>query len=94
VGLVRFGSTPARWSWRKLQHAGRLSARRNYRTGNRARYAGARTVRKPALLRQVFAVAAGSPAQIISLQKMQGQLQDSGALETVAHYLALLQDAT
>jgi len=47
----------------------------------------------PALLRQVFAVAVGSPAQIISLQKMQGQLQDSGALETVAHYLALLQDA-
>jgi len=52
-----------------------------------------KNVRKPALLRQVFAVAAGSPAQIISLQKMQGQLQDSGALETVAHYLALLQDA-
>jgi len=51
------------------------------------------TVRRPALLRQVFAVAAGSPAQIISLQKMQGQLQDSGALETVAHYLALLGDA-
>ena len=51
------------------------------------------TVRKPALLRQIFAVAAGSPAQIISLQKMQGQLQDGGALETVAHYLALLQDA-
>jgi len=51
------------------------------------------TVRRPALLRQVFAVAVGSPAQIISLQKMQGQLQDSGALETVAHYLALLQDA-
>jgi hypothetical protein len=50
-------------------------------------------VRRPALLRQVFAIAAGSPAQIISLQKMQGQLQDSGALETVAHYLALLQDA-
>jgi len=50
-------------------------------------------VRRPALLRQVFAVAAGSPAQIMSLQKMQGQLQDSGALETVAHYLGLLQDA-
>jgi hypothetical protein len=50
-------------------------------------------VRRPALLRQVFAIAAGSPAQIVSLQKMQGQLQDSGALETVAHYLALLQDA-
>lgn len=50
-------------------------------------------VRRPALLRQVFAVAAASPAQIVSLQKLQGQLQDSGALETVAHYLALLQDA-
>jgi hypothetical protein len=50
-------------------------------------------VRRPALLRQVFAIATDSPAQIVSLQKMQGQLQDSGALETVAHYLALLQDA-
>lgn len=50
-------------------------------------------VRRPALLRQIFAVAAGSPAQIVSLQKIQGQLQDSGALETVAHYLALLEDA-
>jgi uncharacterized protein len=50
-------------------------------------------VRRPALLRQVFAVTVASPAQIISLQKLQGQLQDSGALETVAHYLALLQDA-
>ena len=50
-------------------------------------------VRRPALLRQVFAVAVGSPAQVVSLQKLQGQLQDKGALETVAHYLALLQDA-
>ena len=50
-------------------------------------------VRRPALLRQVFAIAAGSPAQIVSLQKLQGQLQDKGALETVAHYLALLEDA-
>lgn len=51
------------------------------------------TVRRPALLRQVFGVAASSPAQIVSLQKIQGQLQDAGALETVAHYLALLEDA-
>lgn len=50
-------------------------------------------VRRPALLRQVFGVAASSPAQIISLQKLQGQLQDSGALETIAHYLALLEEA-
>ena len=50
-------------------------------------------VRRPALLRQVFAIAAGSPAQIVSLQKIQGRLADRGALETVAHYLELLQDA-
>ena len=50
-------------------------------------------VRRPALLRQVFAVAAGSPAQIVSLQKLQGRLQDKGSLETVAHYLQLLQEA-
>ncbi|TMB21724.1 MAG: ATP-binding protein [Deltaproteobacteria bacterium] len=50
-------------------------------------------VRRPALLRQVFAVAAASPAQIVSLQKLQGQLQDRGALETLAHYLHLLEEA-
>jgi predicted AAA+ superfamily ATPase len=50
-------------------------------------------VRRPGLLRQVFAIAVGNPAQIVSLQKLQGLLQDKGALETVAHYLALLQDA-
>jgi len=50
-------------------------------------------VRRPALLRQVFGVAASSPAQVVSLQKIQGQLQDAGAIETVAHYLALLEEA-
>lgn len=50
-------------------------------------------VRRPALLRQVFAVAAASPAQIVSLQKLQGQLQDRGALETIASYLQLLAEA-
>jgi len=51
------------------------------------------TVRRPALLRQVFGVAASSPAQIVSLQKIQGKLQDTGALETIAHYLELLEEA-
>jgi predicted AAA+ superfamily ATPase len=50
-------------------------------------------VRKPALLRQVFGVAASAPTQIMSLQKIQGELQDPGALETIAHYLALLEEA-
>ena len=50
-------------------------------------------VRRPGLLRQLFAVAASLPAQVVSLQKLQGQLQDRGALETIAHYLALLEEA-
>jgi hypothetical protein len=50
-------------------------------------------VRRPALLRQVFTLCAAMPAGIISLQKLQGQLQDSGALETIAGYLRLLEDA-
>lgn len=50
-------------------------------------------IRRPALLRQIFAIAINSPAQIMSLKKLQGQLQDHGALETIAHYLELLEDA-
>ena len=33
------------------------------------------------------------PAQIISLQKIVGQLQDAGAIETISHYLSLLEEA-
>lgn len=50
-------------------------------------------VRRPALLRQVFAVAASMPAQIVSLQKLQGSLAESGSLETVADYLELCEEA-
>jgi len=50
-------------------------------------------VRRPALLRQVFGVCVASPAQIVSLQKLQGQREERGALGTVAHYLHLLEDA-
>ncbi len=51
------------------------------------------TVRRPGLLRQVFAASAGLPAHIVSLQTLRGTLQDRGALETIAHYLALLEEA-
>src|SRR5436309_14246529 len=61
-------------------------------SGNRRPYRDD-VIRRPALLRQIFAVAMSLPAQIVSLQKLQGQLQDHGALETVAHYLALLEEA-
>lgn len=50
-------------------------------------------VRRPALLRQVFGIAASAPAQVIALQKLRGQLQDAGALETISQYLTLLEDA-
>ena len=50
-------------------------------------------VRRPALLRQVFALCVASPAQVLSLQKLQGQVADRGALETIAHYLQLLDEA-
>lgn len=50
-------------------------------------------VRKPAMLRQVFAVAAGHPGEIVSLQKLCGQLSEKGAQQTVAHYLSLLEEA-
>jgi predicted AAA+ superfamily ATPase len=92
--LVRFGSYPGAVEFEKNPVRWRAYLRDSIiepAIGRDVLALGA--VRRPALLRQVFAVAAGSPAQIVSLQKMQGQLQDSGALETVAHYLALLQDA-
>lgn len=50
-------------------------------------------IRRPALLRQIFALAVGHPAEIVSLQKLRGQLADPGALETVAHYLQVLESA-
>ncbi|MBI2456136.1 MAG: ATP-binding protein [candidate division NC10 bacterium] len=51
------------------------------------------SVRRPALLRQVFGICVSSPAQVVSMQKLQGQLHDRGALETIAHYLGLLEEA-
>lgn len=50
-------------------------------------------VRKPALLRQVFAVSAAHPSEILSLEKIAGLLAEKGALETISHYLELLHEA-
>lgn len=50
-------------------------------------------VRKPALLRQIFAVCTGHPSEILSLAKIAGALSDAGTLETIAHYLGLLEEA-
>ncbi len=51
------------------------------------------TVAKPALLRHLFGLAAAFPAQILSYNKMLGQLQDAGNTTTLAHYLRLLETA-
>lgn len=50
-------------------------------------------VAKPTLLRHLFVLAAHFPAQILSFNKMLGQLQDAGNTTTLAHYLHLLQSA-
>ena len=50
-------------------------------------------VDKPALLRRVFQLACDYSGQILSYQKMLGQLTDAGNTVTLAHYLQLLQGA-
>jgi predicted AAA+ superfamily ATPase len=51
------------------------------------------TIAKPALLRHLFGLAATHPAQILSYNKMLGQLQDAGNTVTLANYLRLLETA-
>ncbi len=48
---------------------------------------------KPALLRQLFQLGSSYSGQIVSYQKLVGQLQDAGNTTTLAHYLQLLQGA-
>lgn len=47
-------------------------------------------VDKPALLRRLFQLGCSYSGQILSYQKMTGQLQDAGNTTTLAHYLELL----
>jgi len=48
---------------------------------------------KPALLRNLLMLGTSLSGQIVSLQKLLGQLQDSGNAATIAHYLSLLSDS-
>jgi len=48
---------------------------------------------KPALLRLLFELGCAYSGQILSYQKMVGQLQDAGNTTTLAHYLDLLAGA-
>lgn len=48
---------------------------------------------KPILLRRVFELGCLYSGQVLSYQKMLGQLQDAGNTVTLAHYLRLLESA-
>lgn len=50
-------------------------------------------VDKPALLRRLFELGCTYSGQVLSYQKMLGQLQDAGNTTTLAHYLRLLAGA-
>ncbi|MDO8803375.1 MAG: ATP-binding protein [Elusimicrobiota bacterium] len=50
-------------------------------------------VNKPALLRRLFEFSCYHPAEVVSLQKMLGQLTDKGNVTTIADYLHLLSKA-
>jgi len=50
-------------------------------------------VDKPALLRRLFHLGCDYTGQVLSFQKMTGQLQDAGNTTTLAHYLELLAGA-
>lgn len=51
------------------------------------------SVNKPALFRQTFLLCLAYPAMEVSLQKMLGQLQGSGNVSTIKHYLELFEGA-
>jgi predicted AAA+ superfamily ATPase len=51
------------------------------------------TVTKPVLLRHLFELATQYPAQMLSYNKMLGQLQDAGNTVTLATYLRLFETA-
>jgi predicted AAA+ superfamily ATPase len=50
-------------------------------------------IHKPALLRRLFELGCVYSGQVLSYQKMLGQLQDAGNTTTLAHYLRLLESA-
>lgn len=50
-------------------------------------------VTKPALFRQTFQLSCSYPSEVLSLNKMLGQLQEAGNASTIASYLRLLDAA-
>ncbi len=82
AGLV---DTPERWRRYILDSLIETTVSRDILSLNR--------VDKPALLRRLFLLGCAYSGQILSYQKMIGQLTDAGNTVTLAHYLELLQGA-
>jgi predicted AAA+ superfamily ATPase len=51
------------------------------------------TVKSPSLFRQTFTLLSCYPAQIISYNKLLGQIQDKGNVDLVKHYIELFEGA-
>lgn len=50
-------------------------------------------INNPSLFRQAFRLAMSYPAQVVSYQKLLGQLQERGNASTIKHYLELFEGA-
>lgn len=50
-------------------------------------------VRRPALFRQAFYILASYPAQVVSYNKILGQLQDKGNIDLIKYYIELFESA-
>jgi len=84
-GAARLIRSPRRWKRYILDSLIETSVARDVLLMTR--------VDKPALLRRLFHLACAYSGQILSYQKMLGQLQDAGNATTLAHYLHLLHGA-
>lgn len=84
-GAVRFVGDEARWRRYILDSLVETTISRDVLLLN--------PVTKPALLRQLFSLACTYSGQILSYNKMLGQLHDAGNATTLAHYVELLSGA-
>ncbi len=84
-GAARFVRDPDRWRDYVLQALVEPNIERDILAMTR--------VEKPALLKRLFELGAAYSGQILSYNKMVGQLQDAGNVTTLARYLDLLSSA-
>jgi hypothetical protein len=84
-GAAALARTPRRWSRYVLDSLVETMLARDVLLLSR--------VDKPALLRQLFRLGCRYSGQVLSYNKILGQLQDAGNTTTLAHYLELLSGA-